>query len=99
MLSGFLTKINKWLYVAGAAALAVLYAVLRINSLKHSRDKAQIKADTLTATVHAHKVRRQISKEEDKKLSSRRAEIIKEIKKEGEEFEGVDSLTNPNDWD
>jgi len=100
MLSGLLTKISRQMYLIGAVLLAVLAAIGRMQFLKNARDKAEVRADTLSATIHAERVKKKIIKEEENKLSSRRAELIKEIerKKKGETFEGVDNLTDPNDY-
>lgn len=98
MLSGILKKISRQMYAIGAVLLAVLAAIGRMQFLKKARDKAEVRADTLSATIQAERTKKKIIKEEEEKLSSRRAEIIKEGKKKGENFEGVDNLTHPNDY-
>jgi hypothetical protein len=101
MLSGILTKISRQMYAIGAVLLAVLAAIGRMQFLKNARNKAEEKADILSATINAERVKKKIIKEEENKLSSRRAELIKEIEKKrrkGETFEGVDNLTDPNDY-
>ncbi len=81
MLSGLLLKTKKNLVAIGAFLLAVLAFFARLQFLKNAREKAERKADTLRATVHAERVKRDIIKEEEGKLLSRRSELIKEIKK------------------
>ncbi len=67
--------------------------------MKNAKNKAEIKADTLKATLHAERVKKKIIKEEKEKDISRRADIHNQIEKlkKGEDFEGIDTLTNPND--
>lgn len=91
-------RLTKNLYVIGALVLSVLAVIGRMQFLKNSRDRAELKADTLRATVHAERVKKEVIKEEEKRLSSRRASLIKELKEEGENFEGVDNLTDSNDY-
>jgi thymidine kinase len=86
------------LAVAGAAALSFLFLFLRMQSLKNQRDKAVVVSETLTARHHTQKVQKKIKREEEKKLVSRRAEIIKEIEAPEEEFDGIDNLTDANDY-
>lgn len=97
---GLLTKIQAKLAGVGVILLGIAAAIFRMKSLKNQRDRAEAKADTLKATVHAQRVKERIKKEEEVKLSSRRAEIAKEIediKRLGENSEGVKNLLHPND--
>jgi hypothetical protein len=98
MLSLLWTKLSKNLYVIGTAVLGVLAVVLRMQSLKKGRDRARDRAEILEATIHAERVKKQIIKEKEEEARSRRADLIKELNKEGEEFEGVDNLTDSNDY-
>lgn len=86
------------LAAAGAIALAVLAVFVRLKVVTHQRDKAVVVAETLKARVHVQKVQKKIAKKEKEKLVSRRADIIKEIKKKDEDFTGLDNLNNPNDF-
>lgn len=90
-------QIKAYLY----AGLGLLMAALAIfgSTMKGQRDRARRKADTLSAQAHAERQALKIYKEEKVKLASRRAEIHNQIKekKEGKKFEGIDSLSNPND--
>ena len=97
MLFGLWTKIVANSYVVGAGLLAVVAFIARFQFLKNARDRAELEADTLKATVHANKVKRKIVKEETKKLSVKRAELKKRIKeKRREDFEGLDNLSDSN---
>jgi uncharacterized protein (DUF3084 family) len=98
MLSGLLIKLRSKAAILGAGLLAILAFFLRLNFLKNARDRAEIESDTLRATVHAERTRKKIIKEEEKERVSRRDTIKKELEKKGEEFEGVDNLTNSNDY-
>jgi len=98
MLSGLILKINKNLWVIGGAILTVLAFFARLQYLKGARDRALVKADTMKATVHAERVKREAIKEQEKIYRRRRVEIKEELKKKGEDFEGVDNLTNPDDY-
>lgn len=91
-------SIKAKLVAAGGLLLAVLAAVLRMKMLKQQRDKAKDVAETLRARAHVQNVHSQIKREEEKNLHSRRVEILKEIRKEAEEFSGADNLTDPNDF-
>ena len=92
-----LTQIKAWL-IAGFGLLLGGLAIFA-SSMKGQRDRAKRKADTLSAQAHAERQALKIYKEEKVKLASRRAEIHNQIKekKEGKKFEGIDSLSNPND--
>ena len=95
-----LVSLKSKLWWIGSVVLAVLAAVVRMQSLKNARDKARVEADTLKATVHVQRVNNQIKKKERKKLSVEKAKIKEEIEKieRGEKSEGIDSLSNPNDF-
>jgi len=92
------------LAVIGAALLAVLAFFVRLQSVKNQRDKARTKAEVLGAVVHAERTKKRIKEEERKKGVSRRDTIEKRTKEleegvvKGEDFEGVDNLTDPNKY-
>ncbi len=94
MLGGLQAK----LYAFGAAVLGVLFLMLRIEALKNKNERLTTVAETLKARQHVEKQQKKIKREEEKKLVSRKAELIKELEKEGDEFKGVDNLTNSNDF-
>ena len=95
-----LVSLKSKLWWIGSVVLTVLATVVRMQSLKNARDKARVEADTLKATVHVQRVNNQIKKKERKKLSVEKAKIKEEIEKieRGEKSEGIDSLSNPNDF-
>jgi thymidine kinase len=80
----------------GAAALVVLGFLLRLKIVTAQRDRAIVVAETLKARHHVVKVQAKIKREEEKKLISRKADIIKQLEKSDEEFDGVDNLTDSN---
>ena len=86
------------LYAFGAGLLAVLALILRMQVLKNGRDNARMERDVLKARVHVQKVNSKIKREEKVKLSSRRAELKKELSQAKEDFEGVDNFNKPNDF-
>lgn len=86
-------------YLVGALLTAVLAVIARVMFLKTARDKARDESERLRAQAHANRIKSKIVKEEKKKLSLKESNIIKQVKKEGEEFEGLDNLTDSNDWD
>lgn len=88
-------KLKAWGWAIGAGLLAALAAMTGIY--RHKAIKYERKADTLKATVNAERVRKEIEKKEEEKLSLKESEIKKEVKKD-EHFKGVDNLTNSNDW-
>ncbi len=83
---------------AGAIALAVFAFFVRFQMVKNQRDKAVVVADTLKARHHVQKTQKKIKREEEKRLVSRRADIVKEIAKEKGEFKGLDNLRDSNDF-
>lgn len=85
------------LYAVGAAALSVLFLFLRIEALKHKNKKLKNTAETLKARQHVQATQKKIKRKEEKKLHSRRVEILEELEKEREEFEGLDNLSNANE--
>lgn len=82
----------------GAAVLVVLGFFIRLKIVTAQRDKAKVVVKTLKARHHVQKVQQKIKREEEKKLVSRKADIIKQLEKPDEEFNGVDNLTNSNDY-
>jgi len=80
----------------GAAAFVVLAFLLRLKIVTAQRDRAKVVAETLKARHHVVKVQEKIKREEEKKLISRKADIIKQLEKPDEEFDGVDNLTDSN---
>lgn len=94
----FLLKLKAWSWQLGAALLAVGAVVLRLSVLKHQRDVARDKANRAEAQVHINKVEKIIKKKRKEELSTSLEEVEREVKKKGEDFEGLDNLSNPNDW-
>lgn len=86
------------LYAAGAIALAVLGFFVRLKVVTAQRDRAVVVADTMKARVHVQQTQKKIAREEKKRLVSRRADIIREIQKDEENFKGLDNLNKPNDF-
>lgn len=86
------------LYAIGAGLLALGALILRLQVLKNQRDKARVMADTLKVRHHTIQVQKVLKRKEEKKLLSHRAEIVKELSKEKEDFTGIDSLTDSNDF-
>lgn len=88
------------LAAAGAVLLALVAAVVRVQWVKKQRDVARESVDILQAQRSAIKIKEEIKKEEEVKLSLRRAEIKQELEriKEGDKSEGVSNLTRPNDY-
>ena len=88
--------LRMWIGAIGSALLGGLF--LWAKALKAQRNAARKERDVLLAGRDAERKKDIIIKEEGKKLSSRRAKIIKDLDKEREEYEGVDNLTDPNDY-
>lgn len=94
MLAGFQAK----LYTLGAAIIGVLFLMLRIEGLKNKNEKLTTVAETLKARQHVEKIQKKIKREEKKELVSRKADIVKALKKKREDFEGLHNLNNPDDF-
>lgn len=86
------------LYTVGAAIIGVLFLMLRIEGLKNKNKKLTTVAETLKARQHVERVQKKIKREEKKRLVSRKADIVNQLKKKREEFEGLDNLNNPDDF-
>ena len=84
------------LYYIGAAVMAALATWARMEYLKKKADKAIIKANLLEATILAEYVKKRVIKEQKKKEFTRRDELFKELKKNDEDFKGIDNLTHSN---
>jgi ribulose kinase len=98
MLYGIYLKIKSKLVWVGAALLAVLAAVGRMQMLKSQRDRARAKAEVLDQQAKLQRKLKQVDKEVKKDLLLKEEDIKKKLKKKGKDFEGVDNLTNPNDY-
>ncbi len=84
------------LMALGAAVLAFLALMTRLKIVKNQRDKAKEQTEVLKARQHVIKTQRIIKRKEQERLVSRRADLKKELDKEGEDFEGVDNFNDPN---
>lgn len=82
----------------GAALLSVLAFFARLKYVEHQRDKQKVRADILDARLHIQRVQKKIVKEERDRLLSEEESLSKELSKKGEEFEGVDNLSDPNNF-
>lgn len=91
-----LKKIKGWLYALVGGLLAVL-GVISVY-FKAKAERMERERDTLKATVHAERVRKMIEKEKKEELSRRESDIKKEGRKDVEDFEGFDNLTDSNDY-
>ena len=91
-----LSRIKIWLAAAGAVLLALL--TLRMKMLKSSLERAREDNMILNASMTAHRKKEEVIKEEEVKRVSRRADLLKELEKEGEDFKGLDSFNNPNNF-
>jgi len=82
----------------GAIALAMLGFFVKLKVVTAQRDKARESADVLKAQVHQNRVQAKIKKEHRAKVVSHKAELLKELNKNDEEFEGLKNLKEPNDF-
>ena len=80
----------------GVFLLSLLAFIARFKIVKAQRDRAIVVVETLKARQYVIKVQKKLKREVEVKVVSRRANIIKELKKEGEEFEGIDNLSDSN---
>ena len=78
--------------------LAALAFVLRMQVLKNQRDNAREKVDVLKTSLHVKKTQEKIVKEREKEKKEESLKLSDSLEKKGEDFKGVDNLTNPNDW-
>ena len=101
------------LALAGAALIAVLGFFLRMSMLKNQNEKLKVKAEVLEAQAHQAKTLKKEEKKVREEFRSRETDLLKElevkeeidkeedpVKKEEkkDEFQGIDNLSNPNDW-
>lgn len=92
----FLLKLKAYAWLVGAAILSALAVFGRLRMLEAQRDKARIRANTAEARVHINKVEKEIKKKEELSLQTSLKEVEEKIKEK--KFEGLDNLSNPNDW-
>jgi hypothetical protein len=81
----------------GLALVSLSALLLRVNYLKHKADRLERTADTLKARHAAEQTKKRLIKKEKERFVSRRADIVREITKPDEEFEGVKSLGEGTD--
>jgi hypothetical protein len=94
-----LTKISAKLYAAGAAIMAVLGVMLRMQYLKNKNERLTHKAEVLESRVRQDRIIKEREREVAKEFRSRETDLIKELeRKDDEDFKGIDNLNNPNDW-
>lgn len=98
MLYGIYLKIKSKLAWIGAALLVMLTTVVRMGMLKRQRDRALHKTQVLEQQVKLNRRLGEINKEQKKELLLVEEDIKKRLKKKGKDFEGVDNLTNPDDY-
>lgn len=91
-----LLKLKQWAWQIGAVLLAILAVVGRMSMLKYQRDRAKIKAAVAEARVEVHKAEKRIGKKRKEELSTSLEEVERRLKEK--KFEGLDNLSNPNDW-
>ena len=77
--------------------MVVLAFFVRLKLVIRQRDEAVTTAKVLKATVRANAHKIKVQREEELKLQETKAKILKEVKS-GEDFKGVDSFTNSNDY-
>lgn len=92
----YLLKLKAHAWAIGAAILSALAVYGRLKVLEEQRDKARIRANTAEARVHINKVEKEIKKKEDISLQTSLKEVEEKVKEK--KFEGLDNLSNPNDW-
>lgn len=80
------------LFIVSLSAL-----ILRVKFLKNKAERLERTADTLKARHAAEQTKKRMIKKEKERLVSRRADIVKEIKKDDEEFTGVSTLGEGSD--
>ena len=96
-LFGLLLKAKANAAWLGAGAMVVLAFFVRLKLVIRQRDEAVTTAKVLKATVRANAHKIKVQREEELKLQETKAKILKEVKS-GEDFKGVDSFTNSNDY-
>lgn len=82
----------------GAAFLAVLAFVIRMQVLKRQNEKLRDRANRLEARHHINKVSKSIERKKKKELSLQEKAIEKEKEKDPKEFKGYEGFSNPNDF-
>lgn len=86
------------LYAAGAVLLAVLGFFVRLQYVKSKANRLKYERDMLAVRVLQDKVIREKEREVKEEYRDRELDVLKELEKSIEEFDGVDNLSNPNDW-
>ena len=91
-----IAKLKLYGLAIGTFLLAVLAAVVRMQSLKNQRDKARQQRDVARARVHVQKVEKSIEKKQREALSLKEKEIKERIEKN--EVKDLDNLTDSNNF-
>ncbi len=86
------------LAVAGAAVLSVLTIFFRLKYLKEKNENLEKTKEVLEARVRKEVKLRKKESEVSNEFRSRRTDVLEELRKDAENFEGVDNLVKPNDW-
>jgi len=76
--------------------MAAIAFFVRFQAVKNQRDRAREQRDVLKVRHTVIKEQRKIKRKEEKRLVEDKASIEKELNKE--EFEGIDNLTDSNDY-
>ena len=86
------------LYAIGAGLLAFIAMFLRLQVVQNQRDRAKQQAETLKSRAKQAANQKKIKRKEEARLLQEKKEILEEISKPEEEFEGLDNLTDSNDF-
>jgi len=86
------------IYVIGAALLAVGAFVTRLLYVQNQLEKTKEERDSLESTLRLKKKKEEIVKKNDDSLIKELKKIEEEVKKDDKDFEGLDNLSNPNDY-
>lgn len=81
----------------GTALVALSALLLRLKYLKNKTERLERISDTLKARHSAEQTKKRLIKKERERFVSRTADIVREIEKPDEEFEGVSSLGEKTD--
>ena len=71
---------------------------MRLQYVKGKANRLKYARDMLAARVLQDKTIREKEREVKEEYRDRELDALKELEKSIEEFDGVDNLSNPNDW-
>ena len=86
------------LYAIGASVLAFVAIFLRLQVVENQRDRAKQQAETLKSRAKQAVNQKKIKRKNEEEMLKKKKENLDQISKPEGEFDGIDNLTDSNDF-